>query len=246
MPRAEKISDPPKSVRLRNAVQALKEAKAQGIKPNIAAVAQAYDVPSSTLGDHYNGRRKERHLAHQSQQALSEAQELVIVIWLQFWATLGLGKKRCQVMNMAYEQTGIVPGASWFSRFMARHSEVLLFDRGQPLDGKRASGFNRPVVEKHLREWEECITQWGIPVENIYNMDEKGIQLCGTRKGTNQKHVLSREEKKETRHYVVKSDNLELVTIIEAVCANGTALPPGFVTQPGNAGEWWNIPGVGG
>lgn len=237
---------PSRDIGLKNALAAMKIEVGKGLKPNVTDFARRYNVPRSTLNDHFTGQRTFRHQAHESQQFLNHAQELVLLVWLQFWASLGLAKKRFEVMNKAYQIAKVMPGSNWFARLSERHCDKIYYHGAKPLDGKRASGFNRVVVERHLREWETCIQEWGIPVENIYNMDEKGIQMGGPRNGSGQKYVLSREEKKAARPYVVKSDSLELVTVIEAVCADGAALSPGFVTQEGNAGAWWDIPGVGG
>lgn len=76
MTRAQKDSRPPRDVRLRNALQALKEAKAKGIVPVVTHFAREYELSPSTLNGHYTGRRKERRLAHGSQQTLTQPEEL--------------------------------------------------------------------------------------------------------------------------------------------------------------------------
>ena len=58
-------------------------------------------------------------------------------------------------------------------------------------------------------------------------MDEKGVQMGGGRKGTCTKYFFSRDDKMK---YKLQRDDLQLVTIIEAICADGTAeIGPGFV-----------------
>jgi len=62
-------------------------------------------------------------------------------------------------------------------------------------------------------------------VENIYNADEKGIQLGVGKKVAvvadwNQKNVVQ-----------VENGNREMVTFIETVCANGSVLPPSVIFQ---------------
>jgi hypothetical protein len=83
----------------------------------------------------------------------------------------------------------------------------------------------------------------GIPWENVYNMDEKGIQLGGGRKGTGLKFFFA---KSDMSQYKLKSDDLQLVTVIKVVCADGTStIKPGFVF-PGSTKcpEWFCEPGV--
>jgi hypothetical protein len=43
-------------------------------------------------------------------------------------------------------------------------------------------------------------------------------------------------------HYKFKSDNLELVTVIECVCADGTNLQPAFVfSGKEHSPSWWTV-----
>ena len=51
--------------------------------------------------------------------------------------------------------------------------------KGHGLNPQHVQGFNKPVVDHHFEELEKLIVTQGIPPENIYNEDEKGIQLGG-------------------------------------------------------------------
>ncbi|KDQ06448.1 hypothetical protein BOTBODRAFT_121535, partial [Botryobasidium botryosum FD-172 SS1] len=138
---------------------------------------------------------------------------------------------------------GTIPGNTWFKRYVRRNSDTLVFKKASGLDPKRARKFNRPTVEEHLRSFKEMLEKFDIPWENVYNMDEKGLQLGGGRKGSKRKFLYSRTQREKAR---IKSDNLELVTVIEAVCCDGSApIQPGFVAQAGDLGDWWNVLGVG-
>ena len=76
-----------------------------------------------------------------------------------------------------------------------------------------------------------------IPWENVYNMDEKGIQLGGGRKGTRQKFLFARGDKVR---YKLQNASLQLVTVIEVVCADGTSnVMPGFVFAGARMHEDW-------
>ncbi|KAG5716509.1 hypothetical protein E4T56_gene16174 [Termitomyces sp. T112] len=83
----------------------------------------------------------------------------------------------------------------------------------------------------------------GMPWENVYNMDEKGIQMGGSQKGKAEKFIFDIMDKSQ---YCLKSDDLQLVTVIEVVCADGThTIKPCFVF-PGSSvfEEWHCIPDV--
>lgn len=49
-------------------------------------------------------------------------------------------------------------------------------------------------------------------------------------------------------HYKLKRDNLELVTVIKCISADGASGPgPSFiVAQNKDAGEWYNVEGISG
>ncbi|KIJ50041.1 hypothetical protein M422DRAFT_160139 [Sphaerobolus stellatus SS14] len=112
----------------------------------------------------------------------------------------------------------------------------------RPLDPCHARAFNPTTVNAHFTLLEAVVSSFDIPVENIYNMDEKGAQLGGRRKASSIKWVFA---KGDESHYVLKSDSLLLVTIIEAVCADGTACPPCIIMPLGQTGDWMAAEGLG-
>jgi hypothetical protein len=52
------------------------------------------------------------------------------------------------------------------------------------LDPKHAKAFNCPVVNQYFDELTELVESLGIPIKNIYNMDEKGCQRGGGKKSS--------------------------------------------------------------
>ena len=70
-------------------------------------------------------------------------------------------------------------------------------------------------------------------------MDEKGVQMGGGRKGRNQKYFFSTGQNDRTH---LQDGNLQLMTIIECICADGTIIPPGFILEgkQGFCPEWFN------
>ncbi|PSR74652.1 hypothetical protein PHLCEN_2v9668 [Hermanssonia centrifuga] len=80
----------------------------------------------------------------------------------------------------------------------------------------------------------------GVKWKNVYNMDEKGLQIGGGRKSTGEKYLFGRLDPSK---YKSRDANLELVTIIECVSADGVALVPGFVFQGGSSleVEWLEV-----
>ncbi|KIK82562.1 hypothetical protein PAXRUDRAFT_46677, partial [Paxillus rubicundulus Ve08.2h10] len=66
----------------------------------------------------------------------------------------------------------------WEEDFLRRYSDIKLV-RPIGLDPKRAQMFNFAVVDHHFKLLDDFLKAEGIPGENVYNTDEKGIQLGG-------------------------------------------------------------------
>ncbi|KAF6763327.1 hypothetical protein DFP72DRAFT_743852, partial [Ephemerocybe angulata] len=86
--------------------------------------------------------------------------------------------------------------------------------------------FNKSSVQEHFKILESVLTEMEIPWENVWNMDEKGCQRGGGRKGTGEKFFIPRTQRPAYRQ---ASGNLELVTIVECVNAEGDSIMPGII-----------------
>jgi hypothetical protein len=110
--------------------------------------------------------------------------------------------------------TGTVPGKNWHHRFEERHPEITR-SRTSNLDLKRAEHFNKENVNHFFDLLQQVMDEHpNLPPEHIWNMDEKGIQLGGGRKNNGQK-FYQHDSLPWSDFYRVRSDNLELVTVIE-------------------------------
>jgi hypothetical protein len=65
------------------------------------------------------------------------------------------------------------PSPNWIYSFLRCHPDIVL-SSSSGLDPKQAKAFNKPVVNRFFDELSKIIEEKGIPMENIYNMDEKG------------------------------------------------------------------------
>ena len=73
----------------------------------------------------------------------------------------------------------------------------------------------------------DVINEYSILPENLYNMpvDEKGIQLgIGVR-------ITAMIDRDQKTAYSIEDRNRELVTIIQAICADGSVLHPSIIFQ---------------
>lgn len=191
----------------------------------IREAATLFDVPYHTL------RRRVLHLNQSSfvvnrrQRLLTEAKEDALVDWLMFHGHCGHAVNKRTIKPMVHALCGRIPSPKWLRGFMVRHPEIKLA-RPSGLDPKRAQAFNFTVVTEHFKTLSETLSKFQIPWENVYNMDEKGLQLGGGRKGRREKYFFSRSQRVPIK---LQAGNLQLVTVVESICADGSASPPGFV-----------------
>ena len=203
---------------------------------SICAAAKAHHVPYFTLRRRIQGLTQPCRKAHAEQQLLTDAEEKTLVEWIQYLALTGhpLNKRtirpKIQAILAAKGIRNIddkYPSKTWIRKFMKRHASELKGSRGCGLDPKQAQAFNYTTVHTYFTLVKATIDKHKIPWQNVYNMDEKGIQMGGGRKGTRTKYFFSCDDKMK---YKLQSDNLQLVMIIEAICADGTAeIGPRFV-----------------
>ena len=191
----------------------------------ISKIAVSCGVPRQTLDNRIKDKHKSARKSQESRQLLSEVEERVLVDWVQYRSDTARPLSRRALTKKVAQVTGKFVGKRWYLRFVARHPEIRL---GKPsgLDPKRAQCFNRTIINDHFHQLKEVLDTKHIPRENIYNMDEKGCQRGGGRRMQAIKYLVPRNRRPQ---YKLRSANLELVTIIECVSADGESLSPGFI-----------------
>ena len=205
----------------------------------VRTAALKWRIPIQTLRDRNKGKTKPRRQAHCLQQRLSPVGEVVLVAWLQLWADTARPVSISRIQRIARDLSGGKVGKNWVYRFLARHPELKL---GKPsgLDPKRAQAFNETTVRIHYEELAKALYP-GIKPSNFYNMDEKGCQRGGGRRIRNQKFIIHNGK---IIQYRVQSANLELITIIECISADGTHIKPGFIFPQKKSSleeDWINV-----
>ena len=213
-------------------------------KPNYSDVARhlsekhSRPIIISTLRRRFLGKTRSQRASHEIQQLLNDEQEKVLVDWIVYLSSTGHPLSKRTIRKKAQDMCGKKPSRNWVPLFLKRNPSVKL---GKPsgLDPKRAQAFNRTVVGHHFDLLKDIIEKNEIPWENVYNMDEKGCQRGGGRKASQRKYIVPRAKRPK---YKKRSANLELVTIIECVCADGTSISPGFVFQGSSfCPEWFEV-----
>ena len=128
------------------------------------------------------------------------------------------------VAQYAGEIAGTAAGESWPKRFLSCHHDLKV-KMTVRLEKACAKALNRSAVGEFYGILEEIVKGYNILPGNTYNMDEKGIQLgIGARTAA----FVDYEQKLV---YSIEDGNRELVTVIEAVCADGSVLHPSVIFQ---------------
>lgn len=192
-------------------------------KLSIRNTALQYNVPRSTLTDRWNGTptRKEGH-AHEL--LLTSPQEEVLVEWIKVMGHRGIPLTATTITDYVADIVGHTVGESWIRRFKARHPDLKV-KWSSTLEKCRAASLNPALVNEFYDLLEDTIKIHNLQPENIYNMDEKGIQL-----GIGQK-VKAFVDRDQKDVYSIQDGNRELVTVIETVSADGSCLHPSVIYQ---------------
>ena len=187
---------------------------------------------------------KPKKIAHEHLQKLTPAQEQKVVDWAVFLSIQGrpldkdvLTPKLIQLCP-DWAATG-GPSRGWWNLFFNRHPEIRL-RKASGIPPKWAQSFNFKAVNKLFEILDAVMKQYGIPWSLVLNTDEKGLQT-GSWKIDQKKCLVPLETPNTVK---IQSDNLQLVTIIECVTAEGVVFDPVFVFPgEGHFESWYDIEG---
>ncbi|CAK5265843.1 unnamed protein product [Mycena citricolor] len=182
-----------------------------------------YRVNRGTVANRMRGLQN-RVQAHAKERAVSDAEETVFVDFIKVLGYRGIPLTMDMITVYASQIAGKELGKTWSKRFKARHKELRV-KIATPLEECRAKSLVKPVVHSYFAMLREVINKYQIKPANIYNMDEKGIQLGVAGRIA---FVVDRDQKNVQ---AIASGNRELVTILECICADGTVLNPAVVFQ---------------
>jgi len=200
-----------------------------GTHKNSAVAAKAYGVSGRTVRARVVGTHTQASKAHEKQQALPPVLEETLIEYLGTDADKACGLDKDELRIEASRLAGRTVGVNWVDRFRKRHSDKIDFSRPHLLDIKRGKALNPAAVKKHFDLLEQLMSEHDFPPENIYNMDEKGIQLGGGR-GKRPRKVIKFVRTKSVRR-ISTAENMELVTVVECIAADGGALRPTMILK---------------
>ena len=100
-----------------------------------------------------------------------------------------------QVAQKAAKLAGQTPGKNWVHHFLTKHKHLLYSGKGHSLDPKCVQAFNPTTITDHFIQLKNVIGSFDIPLSNIYNWDEKGLQLGGECKGLQLYYIFGKDRK---------------------------------------------------
>jgi hypothetical protein len=212
---------------------------------SIRAAAKIYDIPYSTLQARDTGRSS-RVDTRASGYKLTQLEEDSLVDWILSMDSRGAAPRPSTVREMANillaargSTTPLTVGVNWASTFVRRRDELRTrFSRRY--DYQRALNEDPKSIQEWFSMVKRVVDENGIQPEDIYNFDETGFAmgLISAQK------VVTRAEY-YGRRSILQPGNREWVTAIEAICADGYALPPCVIFQGKVYIEGWfdNLPG---
>ena len=120
--------------------------------------------------------RKTRHKAHINEHILTDAQEEILAKWVKVQGHRGIPMTYESVAQCAKEISDWEVGVSWPKQFLAHHLDLKMKNTTR-LEKAHATALNPMAVDGFFDVLTEVIEEHDIEPKNMYNMDEKGIQL---------------------------------------------------------------------
>lgn len=170
--------------------------------------------------------------------SLGGANEKRLASYIKRLASAGFAPDRSTIRSLAYqfaEKLGIqhkfskekgTTGQHWLTSFLERNKDISV-RQAEGLSVARAQGMNREEVNAFFNLLEEEMLKNDLmnKPQNIFNVDESGIQLINkpgkvlTAKGAKDVHVITPREKGET------------VSLVACCNAEGSFLPPVIIMK---------------
>ena len=167
---------------------------------------------------------KSHQEAHLGEQLLNEGQEEILVKWIKIQGRHGIPMTYSSVVQCAHAISGKQVKESWPKQFCKHHPDLKM-KKTTGLEKACVKALNQFSVDEFFSMLAEVMKEFHILPGNIYNMDEKGIQLgIGAR-------ISDMIDHDQQTLFLIEDGNRELVTVIETICADGSVLHPSVIFQ---------------
>lgn len=174
--------------RMKGAILEYQEQVDAGQTPRLCMLAQAWNVPKSTLQRRVQGHVQGYKHASGFKPILSEESEADLANVIKTLARRGFPLRRKDIQSLAYQyaEANNLHGFSvkkrraeqvWFENFMRRNPD-LSQRKPEARSAARASGINPTVIKKWFQEYEDLLSKLEIKdvPSHIWYCDETGVQ----------------------------------------------------------------------
>ena len=214
---------------------------------SIYQAARDHNVPRTTLWDRISGR-VEHKTNPGPRRYLNETEEKEFADFLIQISTIGYGKSRRDVMNIAEavaKQKGLLRKSKitqgWWREFLKRQDDLSL-RRGDNTANVRMDAVNEDTITHYFDLLKKTLEENGLinSPERIYNVDETGVPLdpkapnVVTRKGTKKVRYRSTGKKGQ-------------ITVVACGSATGQIIPPTVIFESKHVKNAWTrneLPGM--
>lgn len=218
--------------------QAIKAVKEDGLSVRMAS--KQFSVSRTTLQRHLQDYERSGdnvfRLGNKNAvwKVFTDEEEKCLVTYLTKACHMHYGLTRGEVMILAYQFAKSISkkypitwdangkaGLQWLTDFLKKHPLSLRMPRATSI--ARATGFNKPIVEKFFDKYKEVLNKHKFTPDRIYNMDESGLSTVH-----NPPKVVAPTGVKQVGG-ITSSERGVNVTIISCINAIGNSVPPVLV-----------------
>ena len=191
----------------------------------VLAAAKAYNVEESTLRRRLRGGGT-RQTSQQNNRILLNTEEITLTAWILDLADRGHPLKLCHIEYMANQLLSARRGPDskvgkcWTQRFITRNPEIRT-ERYRKYDYERALCEDPKMIQNWFDLVRNTINKYGIPPSDIWNFDESGFAMGVLGSGMIVTGVNSIGKQSS-----VQAGNREWTTTVDAINAEGAAIPP--------------------
>lgn len=211
-------------------------------KPSMRHIAKQHGLVHTTLMRRYKGITKAHCEAHKHRQLLTPEEELALerlMIQLDAWgwpARVYQLRALAKILLVEHGRSPDLLGANWVQKFLKRHP-VLRSVFAQALDKERALMHDKDKLKAWFELFQAKCEEYGIELEDIYNMDEKGFALGLIRAI---RVVTCTKKDRNASTFLTQCGNREWASLIECISADGRKLEPWIIFKGKMQQKQWH------
>lgn len=201
--------------------------------------AECFGISKATLSRRVKGTQPHSK-SHEIDQKLSKLQEDEVEAWILHEELCGRAPTKSLVRDFAQEVAYGLDrderqqplGKNWVDRFTSRHPKIKT-KIGRVVDADRVQGINKDSIQQFYYHLTRVRTGYNVQPEDMYNMDETGVQEGESRDET----VLGTSATRRAR--VQKSAATGWVTILHYISALGGHGTMAFIFKGAEVQAQW-------